>query len=247
MKSLRPRLAPTLVLLVLLPLMITLGFWQLDRGAQKQQLLDTWAAHREAAPMLGTDLSTLADPDFRRVTLRGTFDPDHTLLLDNRQRDGQVGIELLQPFHDQPSGLWVLINRGWLPWPDRRTPPTYTTPSQPLTLQAWIYVAPGSAFQLGDAAPTGQWPRLVTAVEPATLWTQLGRTGFVQELRLDPGPAAYRLDWPVVNMGPEKHLGYAVQWFAMSSALVVLYLYLAWHDYKKETPHGRGTEPAERT
>jgi cytochrome oxidase assembly protein ShyY1 len=126
MKPLRPRLAPTLVLLVLLPVMIALGFWQLDRGAQKQQLLDTWARHRDAAPVLGTDLYTLPDPDFRRVTLRGTFDPDHSLLLDNRQRDGQVGVELLQPFHDQASGLWVLINRGWLPWPDRRTPPGST-------------------------------------------------------------------------------------------------------------------------
>jgi len=247
MKPLRPRLAPTLVLLVLLPVMIALGFWQLDRGAQKQQLLDTWARHRDAAPVLGTDLYTLPDPDFRRVTLRGTFDPDHSLLLDNRQRDGQVGVELLQPFHDQASGLWVLINRGWLPWPDRRTPPVFTTPSQPVSLQAWVYVAPGSAFQLGDPTPTQQWPRLVTAIEPATLWTQLDRSGFARELRLDPSPAAYRLDWPVVNMGPEKHLGYAVQWFAMSSALVVLYLYLGWHDYKKETPHGRGTQPPERT
>lgn len=247
MKPFRPRLAPTLIFLVLLPLMISLGFWQLDRGAQKQQLLDTWARHRDAAPVLGTELSTLPDPDFRRVTLRGTFDPDHTLLLDNRQRDGQVGVELLQPFQDGASGLWVLINRGWLPWPDRRIPPVFTTPRQPLSLQAWIHVSPGSAFQLGDTRPGEHWPRLVTAIEPASLWTQLGRAGFAQELRLDPGPAAYRLDWPVVNMSPEKHLGYAVQWFAMSSALVVLYLYLGWHDYKKETHHGRGTQSAERT
>ncbi|WP_369009231.1 SURF1 family cytochrome oxidase biogenesis protein [Actinomadura sp. BRA 177] len=33
-------------------------------------------------------------------------------------RDGKAGVELLQPFHDQASGLWLLLNRGWLPWRD---------------------------------------------------------------------------------------------------------------------------------
>lgn len=42
-------------------------------------------------------------------------------------------------------------------------------------------------------------------------------------------------------MGPEKHMGYAVQWFAMSLTLVGLYLYLGLHD-KKEKPHGSGHE-----
>jgi cytochrome oxidase assembly protein ShyY1 len=38
-------------------------------------------------------------------------------------------------------------------------------------------------------------------------------------------------------MGPEKHLGYAVQWFALSAALVLLYLYFGWH-HNKEKRHG---------
>lgn len=57
-------------------------------------------------------------------------------------RDGKAGVELLQPFHDQASGLWLLLNRGWLPWPDRRTPPVFSTPEQPVNLDAWVYVAP---------------------------------------------------------------------------------------------------------
>ena len=42
-------------------------------------------------------------------------------------------------------------------------------------------------------------------------------------------------------MGPEKHLAYAVQWFAMALALLALYLYLGWHN-NKEKPHGSGHE-----
>lgn len=237
MKPFRPGLLPTLVVFALLPGLIALGCWQLRRADEKRALLDTYAERRIEAPVAVAQLQQLADPAFQRVQLRGRFDAAHSLLLDNRLRDGQVGVELLQPFHDQASGLWLLVNRGWLPWPDRRVPVPFDTPEQAQTLDASVYVAPGSTFQLHPDPVGGQWPHLLTAVDPAQLWQQLGREGFAYELRLASGPAGYRLDWPVVAMGPEKHLGYAVQWFALATALVLLYLYFGWHN-NKENRHG---------
>lgn len=243
MKPFRPGLAPTVVVLLLLPVLVALGFWQLSRGAEKTRLLAEWEARRVAEPVAASQLLLLAEPGYRRVTLRGEFDAEHSVLLDNRTRDGQVGVELLQPFHDQASGQWLLLNRGWLPWPDRRTPPAFDTPRLPVSVQAWVYVPPGAPFQLqADANPPG-WPELVTAVQPEALWALLGRDGYAHELRLEPGPAAYRLEWPLVSVSPEKHLGYAVQWFAMSLTLVVLYLYLGWHDNNKENTHGSSPQP----
>src|SRR5207253_7334134 len=130
MKRFHPGIAPTLVVLVLLPVLVALGFWQLGRGEQKRVLLANYAERRVAEPMLFDQLQRFEDPAFRRVRLRGQFDSGHSVLLDNRMRNGKVGVELLQPFLDQASGLWVLLNRGWLPWPDRRTPPVFTTPAQ---------------------------------------------------------------------------------------------------------------------
>lgn len=245
-KRFRPGLAPTLVVLVLLPLMLGLGFWQLSRGHEKQLLVDSYAERRVAEPISSLQLHETADPAFRRVRLRGQLDAGHSVLLDNRMRDGKAGVELLQPFHDQASDQWLLLNRGWLPWPDRRTPPQFSTPDQPLNLDAWVYVAPGETFQLRADPATAQWPRLLTAVHPAALWAELGRSGFALELRAEPGPGTYDTGWAVVAMGPEKHVGYAVQWFAMSLALLVLYLYLGWHHTKKEQPHGSGHESTQR-
>lgn len=241
-KDFRPGLAPTLVVLVLLPLMVGLGFWQLSRGHEKQLLVDSYAERRAADPVSSVQLNDMPDPAFRRVRLRGQFDAEHSVLLDNRMRDGKAGVELLQPFHDQASGLWLLLNRGWLPWPDRRTPPAFSTPDQPVNLDGWVYVAPGETFQLHADPTTTQWPRLLTALHPAALWSELGRSGFAYELRAEAGPGTYDTTWAVVAMGPEKHLGYAVQWFAMSLALLALYLYLGWHNKKKETHHGGGHE-----
>ncbi|MCK1787146.1 hypothetical protein L9Z73_23190, partial [Pseudomonas sp. TNT11] len=41
-----PGIAPTLVVLVLLPLMVGLGFWQLSRGHEKQLMVDSYAERR---------------------------------------------------------------------------------------------------------------------------------------------------------------------------------------------------------
>ncbi len=225
MRAFRPGLLPTLLVLLLLALLLALGAWQLQRADEKSALLARQEARRQAPAQPIGELERSADPAFQRVVLRGYFDAEHSLLLDNRSRAGRVGVELLQPFYDQPSGLWLLLNRGWLPWPDRRTPVAFSTPTGALQLQAWIYVAPGQSFQLQADAPGKAWPQLLTRVDAGALWRQLGRAGWPYELRLLPGPAAYQADWAVLAMGPEKHLGYAVQWFALAVALVCWFIY----------------------
>ena len=67
MKRFRPGIAPTLVVLVLLPLMVFLGFWQLSRGQEKQALLQSYAERRAAPPISVEQLDGVADPAFRRV------------------------------------------------------------------------------------------------------------------------------------------------------------------------------------
>lgn len=241
MKGFRPGVVPTLVVLLLLPALVSLGFWQLSRGEQKRQLLTSYAERRAAEPVPLFELLAVEDPAFRRVRLHGHFDADHSLLLDNRLHDGKVGVELLQPFLDQASGRWLLVNRGWLPWPDRRTPAAFSTPEQSLSLDAWVYVSPGAAFQLQADPAAARWPRLITAVNPEALWAELGRSGFNHEVRQESDAGAYLTAWSVVAMGPEKHLGYAVQWFAMALALLLLYLYFGWHN-ARENRHGNGHE-----
>ncbi|MCY1431568.1 SURF1 family protein [compost metagenome] len=222
----RPGLLPTLLVLALLPLLLGLGFWQLQRAEDKRVLLAEQAARSQEPALELVELEAAGEQAFRRVRLIGEFDDEYSLLLDNRQRGGRVGIELLQPFLDRPSGRWVLVNRGWLPWPQRATPPAFDTPQGELQLMATVHRPAGEAFLLGDGAPGEGWPRLVNAVDAPALWRELGRAGLAAELRLAPGPASYVGNWPVVAVGPEKHLGYAVQWFALAATLLGLYLWL---------------------
>jgi cytochrome oxidase assembly protein ShyY1 len=224
MSAFRPGLAPTLVVLALLPVLLGLGAWQLSRADEKRQLLAAFDARRIATPVEVEQLATSPNPAYLRVRLHGHFDAGHSLLLDSRIRDGKAGVELLQPFLDSASGQWLLVNRGWLPWPDRRLAPAFSTADGELELLAWAYVPPGAAFELKHLEASG-WPQLVNQVDAAALWQHLGRNGLPLELRLEEGPAGYRTDWPIVAMGAEKHIGYAVQWFALATALLGLFIY----------------------
>ena len=48
---------------------------------------------------------------------------------------------------------------------------------------------------------------------------------FPYPVRIDPAqPGALSVDWQVINVSPEKHTGYAVQWFSMAAALALIYL-----------------------
>lgn len=236
MNAFRPGWLPSVLVLLLLPGLIALGFWQLARAEEKRELLATHQARQQAAPIKLSELERQADPAYVRVQLQGYFDARHSLLLDNRTRDGQAGVELLQPFYDQNSGLWLLLNRGWLAWPDRRIAPSFATPDTPLRLTAWVYVPLGEPLQLQTPQPAAGWPRLISEVKPDALWQQLGRGGLSYEVRLEPGPASLQSDWPVVAMSPDKHLGYAVQWFALAAALLGLFIYLGLYN-ARETRH----------
>ena len=242
MSAFRPGLLPSLLVLALLPLLLGLGFWQLARAEEKRALLAVHQARQVAAPIAIGQLERHADPAYVRVQLHGRFDARHSLLLDNRIRGGRAGVEVLQPFLDQASGLWLLLNRGWLPWPDRRIAPAFATPASDLSLTAWVYVPLGAVFQLQQEPPASGWPRLLGAVEADALWRQLGRAGLSYELRIEPGPASFQADWPVVAMSPDKHLGYAVQWFALAAALLGLFIHFGLHN-ARETRH----EPSHRS
>lgn len=75
MRRFLPRPMPTLVLMLLLPLLVALGLWQLQRAEQKASLLAQQAG-RQTQP--SASLAALAgqdDPAWRAVLLQGRFDP----------------------------------------------------------------------------------------------------------------------------------------------------------------------------
>tara|TARA_B100001059_G_scaffold233561_1_gene273892 strand:- start:376 stop:1155 length:780 start_codon:yes stop_codon:yes gene_type:complete len=236
MSRFRPGWLPTCVVLLLMPVLIGLGFWQLQRAQEKREIMAANTLREMAAPISLVQAQALAKPAYTRVKLVGRFDAEHSLYLDNSIRDGHVGLEVLQPFFDQASGLWVLLNRGWLAWPDRRVQPTLDTPQGPQSVIAEVYVPLGGGLNLASSEAGKSWPQLISKVTPTDVWQRLQRDGYAYEMRLESGAGALHTGWPVVAMSPDTHTGYAVQWFAMSAALLGLFIYLGLHN-ARETRH----------
>lgn len=223
----------TLLTALLLPLFVALGFWQLERAAEKRQIADRNAERAAMAPVALAALDTLGDGEQvdRRVHLRGRLLAEPQFLLDNRLRDGRYGHDVISLFVDESSGRNVLLNRGWIPGdPSRRTLPAIEVPGEELRLVARVYVSPGDPYVLEPERFDGLGgTMLIQQIGSPALREALASTVeqplFEHELRLLPGqPAGFRRDWPLVNVSPAKHQGYALQWFTMAAALLLLFL-----------------------
>lgn len=77
------------------------------------------------------------------------------------------------------------------------------------------------------AQHTGEgWPKRLLQVDLAAMEKSLGKPLLPWVVQLDEtSPVAQTVYWPVVNMSADKHIAYAVQWFLMAFALVILWLY----------------------
>lgn len=222
----------SLFTLLLFPLMIKLGFWQLAREQEKIELQEVYFT-RQSAPAL--EVSTLdwqGDLQYTSIHLRGEFDNEHRFLLDNKINEGRVGFEVISPFMTEMGEL-ILVNRGWAPQGKYRADfPVVEDVEGRVSLNVTVYVPLGKQVMLGADAPTQSWPRVIQSLEPEQLALQLN---LGQEVKLFPYsvrllenmPGVLTRNWPVISTRPEKHRGYAVQWFLMASVLLMLYIFVS--------------------
>tara|TARA_Y100001968_G_C19379733_1_gene729635 strand:- start:507 stop:1232 length:726 start_codon:yes stop_codon:yes gene_type:complete len=212
--------------LSLLPLLLGLGTWQLQRAEQKQQLQADIDALAQAPAKTLAQLGTQPPADWQPLSLQGQLDPQHIWLLDNRTRNGQAGVEVLQAFQAD-NGDWLVLNRGWLPWPDRRQPPDISTPPGRLQLQAEKLPASSAGWRPGRrACDADQRSCVVAQLDLDALRAQSALPLLNWSARLtNIGSAALTLDWPALPMSASRHTGYAVQWFSLAAALLALFLW----------------------
>ena len=226
----RPGLVPTAAFLLLLPGLIALGFWQLDRAEQRQGLLDSFDAQRTAEPV---DLNRdRLDPDtmlFRPARAEGEFLTGRTLLLDNQTHRRTVGYHVLTPYRLAESDQAVLVDRGWVPAGDSRAELPDTAMQNPeISIEGHLDQGPPTGIRLGGIADgeTG-WPLRIQYIDYAELRDRIGTELLPVVLRLAPDSAeGFVREWRPEHpdgYGPERNRAYAVQWFGLAAALVVIY------------------------
>ena len=220
-----PPLVPTAAAATLFALLCGLGFWQLERAAGKEAREIAFAAAR--AVVLDETALARAPYEFARVEVDGRYDGKHQFLQDNRTHRGRAGYHVLTPFVTARHGA-VLVNRGWVPaHPDRISLPEIVAPGGELRLKGTARLPREDLFVLGDTgyAASG-WPRVVQRVEIEAMQRSLGYPLATWLVALDrTAPHGYVRDWKAApGLTPARHRGYAFQWFALATALFVIWL-----------------------
>ena len=225
----------------------SLGRWQLSRAAQKEALYASIQSQNTRPPVSWTDLTGLVTTNdllHRQVRLRGQWVPQNTVFLDNRQMHDLAGFYVVTPLKLTGTTTAILVQRGWVArnFLDRTALPVLDS-------------APGEVEVQGRMAPSPSKLYAFKGVEVGSIRQNLDLADFSTETGLallplsvlQTGTADGRMqrDWPLANLGVEKHYGYAFQWFGLCALIAILYV---WFQIVRRfilpTPQPTGSRPS---
>lgn len=233
----------TLALLALAVVLATarLGWWQLDRAAQKEGALRALEAQRRLPALtlstLPRQVEELPAALYRPVAVDGRWLAEHTVLLDNRPLQGRVGFVVVTPLR-LADGAVVAVQRGWVARDahDLGRAPPFSTPTGIVRVTGTVSGAPQRLLELGGAGTGVIRQNLDLDAYRRELQLPLLPFSILQD-DAEPGAAdGLTRRWSLPAADVHKHYGYAFQWFALSALVVLLY---GWFGIVR--PRRRGT------
>ncbi len=227
-------------------LLCSLGIWQLHRADEKKQWIRNTQQHLQKRPL---SLDAMMDKDkaalnYHPVTLKGGYDLNHIIFLDNKIYQHQVGYQVLVPFIPDMGTRWVWVNRGWIPRGRSRDHlPEVILPKGQRLLTGLVHVPEKGGVLLGENLEKMRrrlWR--AQALQIKTFNQVLNQDFYPFEVLLlsDAGGDSEVgvLDWkPSVAVEPARHIAYAVQWFGLAGVFLVVFLLV--HVQQKHTKGSR--------
>jgi surfeit locus 1 family protein len=211
--------------------MVLLGFWQLDRAEFKENLQQS-IEQRKNLPASGISELPLSADERRYLPVEfvGEFDERHSFLLDNRTVNGRVGYHVFTPVKvsdSENSVKSILIARGFVEMGRTREQlPEINSPQGKIVVHGLLDMPPSAALVLADNIHQSEsWPVVLQYLDLPELSTMLGYELYDMVIWLNEDEAgSFEYDLPVLNLNAAKNNGYAFQWFAMSLALLIIYI-----------------------
>ncbi len=223
----RPRFWPTIFSVPALIVLVLLGVWQLQRLQWKEDLI-TKLTDRATAEAVDLPAGALSAPDewqFRRVRVSGVFAHDKETHLLNRSLRGNPGVHVMTPLVRSDGGGAVLVDRGWVPF--KRRDPENRAAGQvtgTLVVEGILRLETGQARFVPDNEPA----------KNAWFFVDTKAVGAHTGIAVEPGYYLVSGDESVPGGFPvgrqwrldirNDHLQYAITWFSLAAALLVIYL-----------------------
>ncbi|MCW8955727.1 MAG: SURF1 family protein [Gammaproteobacteria bacterium] len=223
----KPGLIPTLVTLVFVYLLVSLGMWQLDRAAYKTNIQNI-INERKDLPTVRLSLAPtkLEESIYLPVMADGVFDNNHQILLDNRVVNHQAGYDVFTVLI-RDNGPALLVNRGWIKQGrTRQNIPDIFVDSQLTRIKGILTKPPSHGLILSENVNQyHQWPATAQFIDLHEIELFIGHQLYPMILMLDKDHTSALHREPIIfKINSTKHLGYAFQWFGLATALVIIYL-----------------------
>lgn len=229
--------------------LLRLGLWQLDRAAEKiaAQSAYALAGNSEASPLAELPLAGLPydqqQHQNRRVQLQGRYLDQQQIFLIYQTFEEQLGFEVLSAFQLASDGRIVLVSRGWSP---STNPVQLAARLQALPgdrrVEGQLYVPTEREAARSNPSQNQDWPLIRRYVNVAELAPLFDAPLFPYVVRLAPGEEGLLVrHWPEAVVATERHFSYALQWFAMAIAVLIVSLLLA--SNLRQLLRGSGTTP----
>ncbi len=239
-----------LVVALLAWLAVQLGQWQFHRLADRKQDNHIVAANLDRPPapvddVLSTDRAPSAQDEWRRVTVHGTWDDQHSIVLKYQTRDQGAGVDVVTPLVTD-DGAAVLVDRGWMPTQNTggsRPELPEVTPGQ-VTVTGWVRRdATGSATKVSDDLST----RAISSSSLAEVTPYPLYRGFVDLAEQSPEPETQLEPTELpddTSNGP--HFFYGLQWWFFGALAIFGFCYLAWDEARQRRGQRRERKASER-
>lgn len=222
----RFRFGFTLFWLTFFCLFCVLGVWQLHRYHYKKNLLQMYQTRLSATPMTLADALSSKDLTFQHVKLTGEYLNDQTMFVQNQFYNDQMGFEVLTPVRMPQDNKLLLVDRGWIAKPEQQALPTISAVNGEIEITGHIKLLNEYQFILGDnILNITAKPIQMQKIDIAQISTLTHESYYPFVLRLDMNaPNGFIRDaTAITNVLPERHMGYAIQWFVMAFVLMIAY------------------------
>lgn len=246
--NLHLHIRPTALILWLVStgILVSLGLWQLSRATEKELILQNLNSQQDIELVDSSYLQNLPTQNFypHQIKLRGHFEMQNLWVLDNQVKNHVLGGNLIMPFVVEEQGFKtkLFIDFGWVSYNTERLPNQQNwqswlakftqihSPAHQVELSLFITPLQHNLFMSKLVEQRDGWQFVgqisTQLIEKQAKTRALPILGILDEK----SPLALLIERPLINMPPEKHTAYAVQWFLLALALnlIILIKAISW-------------------
>lgn len=239
-------LIPTIITLLCVVIMFGLGIWQLERKAEKDSRLDQMQERESSRPYNLSELNELYysgleyDTNIQDfpVEFNGIASLDTLFFIDNKIHEGQIGYQVVLPIQII-DGDYILANLGWLrgngirgELPNLPKKEQTELSNKNVAFRGVVHYPSNNTMVTETNSQYGSFPALLQQIDLEKMERHLKSSllnsnsklyPFIVNIAPDQNSELVR-NWQSVVMSPEKHLGYAAQWFGLGIAALTIFL-----------------------